>query len=283
MNSILSIENARKVDLKQSVKEWVGKGFVSISPSRTRHLFESPLSQPEGFRDKAIMAFLKRQAIDKNQEDFFERLHLDFWKGDGGANFSSNCDHRFHDLFLAKQQADVDVLRGIWEEKQLSQIVEFGCNSGLLLNYLTAELAGVVESIGIEVNDEQVRLNQQSDSFDSRIRFECVEGGEWLLENGQAKTLYVSNGGVLEYFRRERLDQMVGYIARELGPSVFFAVEPVAEDHDWSTSKDSIPFGNELSFSHNYTDLFESNGFEIRHQRSIEFESWQMFVTIAVC
>ena len=26
----------------------------------------------------------------EKQEDFFERLHIDFWQGDGGAVFSKN-------------------------------------------------------------------------------------------------------------------------------------------------------------------------------------------------
>jgi len=95
-------------------------------------------------------------------------------------------------------------------------------------------------------------------------------------------TLFVSNGGVLEYFRRERLDEMLSHISSSLVPTTFFAVEPVATDHDWSKVTDSIPFGEELSFSHNYTDLFESNGFEILHQRAVEFDTWMMMATIAV-
>lgn len=282
MNTTLSIENAQKRSLKQSAKELAGQAVAMFAPQKAKQLFESPESQPSGFQDKLIMAHLKRRAMLNKQEDFFERLHIDFWQGEGGAVFSENCDHRFEDLFLAKQKEDFEQLRATWESHQPQHIVEFGCNSGLLLQYMTTELSGAKTSTGIEINAEQVRQNQESSEFDSRIEFLNADGGEWLLENGKANSLFVSNGGVLEYFRRERLDEMLTHISSNLGPAVFFAVEPVASDHDWSKTTNSIPFGEELSFSHNYTDLFESNGFQVIHQRPVEFDSWKMMATIAV-
>ena len=282
MNTTLSIENAEKRSLKQSVKELAGQAVASLATQRTKELFNSPASQPTGIQDKLIMAHLKRRAFLENQADFFERLHIDFWQGDGGAEFSKNCDHRFEDLFLAKQKLDFDQLRSIWETQRPKHIVEFGCNSGLLLQYMTTELEGVESSTGIEINAEQVRQNQESSQFDSHINFITADGGEWLFNNGKSNTLFVSNGGVLEYFRRERLNEMLFHISSKLGPAIFFAVEPVAKDHDWSQTTESIPFGEELSFSHNYADLFESNGFQIVHQRAVEFDSWKMMATIAV-
>jgi hypothetical protein len=278
----LSIEIAEKRTLKQSVKELAGQAVALLAAKRTKELFDSPASQPTGIQDKLLMAYLKRRAFRQNQADFFERLHIDFWQGEGGAVFSKNCDHRFEDLFLSKQKLDFDQLRQVWNQKQPKHIVEFGCNSGLLLQYMTTELEGVTASTGIEINAEQVRQNQESSEFDSRINFCNADGGEWLFENGKENSLFVSNGGVLEYFRRERLNEMLTHISDNLGPAIFFAVEPVADDHDWNKTTESIPFGEELSFSHNYTDLFESNGFQIVHQRVVEFDSWKMMATIAV-
>jgi len=283
MNKTLSIDTAQQRNLKQSVKELLGTAFASFAIKRTDELFNSPVSQPAGIRDKLIMAHLKRRAVLANQSDFFERLHIDFWQGDGGAVFSKNCDHRFEDLFLAKQKIDFDHLRSICQKNQPKHIVEFGCNSGLLLQYMTTELQGIDSSTGIEINADQVRQNQSSSQFDSRIEFANADGGEWLLKNGVSNTLFVSNGGVLEYFRRERLNEMLTHISNNLGPAIFFAVEPVANDHDWNKTTESIPFGEELSFSHNYTDLFESNGFQVVHQRAVEFDSWNMMATIATC
>lgn len=278
----LSIELAEKRSWKQSVKELIGLSISLVAAKRTKELFCSPTSQPVEVPDKLIMARLKRRALRQKDADFFERLHTDFWQGDGGALFSKNCDHRFNDLFLSKQKLDFEKLREVWGLNQPKHIVEFGCNSGLLLQYMTTTLDGVQSSSGIEINRKQYQQNVESSEFDSRINFFNAEGGQWLFENGVGNSLFVSNGGVLEYFRRERLDEMLTHISDNLEPAIFFAVEPVAEDHDWSVSTESIPFGEELSFSHNYIDLFESNGFKIVHQRAVEFESWKMMATIAV-
>jgi hypothetical protein len=283
MATTLSIETAQKRSLKQTAKELAGQGIAKLSSQRTKELFDAPISQPTSVQDKLIMSFLKRRAVRERQADFFERLHIDFWQGDGGAVFSKNCDHRFEDLFLSKQKVDFDQLRSVCQTKQPQDIVEFGCNSGLLLQHMTTELEGIQSSTGIEINAEQVLQNRQSSKFDSRINFLNADAVQWLLDNGKRNTLFVSNGGVLEYFRRQRLDEMLTYISRNLGPAIFFAVEPVADDHDWSQTTKSVPFGEELSFSHNYTDLFESNGFQIVHQRAIAFETWTMVATIATC
>ncbi len=282
MSETLTIQETQRINLAKACKALMGRAFSVTSPRRTRELLACPVSKPTGFRDKAIMAHLKRKAVRENRDDFFERLHQNFWSGQGGTEFAENCDHRFNDLFMTQQAADFNRLLEIWRENPRQQIVEFGCNSGLLLNYLTTNLERVQSSIGIEINADQVRRNQLSNQFDPRVKFLHADGGRWLMECGQANTLFVSNGGVLEYFRRERLDEMLAHISSQLKPATFFSVEPVAADHDWQKSIHSVPFGDELSFSHNYTHLFESNGFRIEHQRAVNFEQWKMVATIAV-
>ena len=281
MNKPLSIQTAHELGLKARIKSGLGKAATLAFRDRAIALSAFPVSEPTGLIDKTLMAYLKRQAMVNGDAIFFERLHQDFWKGRGGAIYSSNCDHRFHDLFLKRQREDFLVLQQHWIDSNSNQIVEFGCNSGLVLNYLTLQLSGVQSSIGIEINQQQVDDNRASSDFDPRVEFECTDGGDWLFEFGKPSTLFVSNGGVFEYFRRQRLDAMMQHISNNLKPALFFSVEPVAADHDWSKSTESIPFGEELSFSHNYTDLFESNGFEIVHQRATQFESWQMVATVA--
>ena len=182
---------------------------------------------------------------------------------------------------MSQQQEDFAALREQWQSSTLNRIVEFGCNSGLLLNFLTQNLDGVTHSQGIDINQTQIDANNAAKEFDNRIEFGCADGGEWLFKNGQPHTLFVSNGGVLEYFQREKLDEMLSFISQNLQPALFFAIEPIAPDHNWATTKESVPFGEELSFSHNYVDLFESNAFQIVHQRATDFESWRMMATVA--
>ncbi len=281
-DNLLSIRQAKQLSQRQMIKDWLGRTVTSAMPARAIELYRSPTAKPERFTDKAIMFHLRRRAITENRHGFLARLHKGFWAGEDGATFSTNCDHRFNDLFLARQQADFGVLKTVWDSMKGRNIVEIGTNSGLLLRYLTTNLGTVNRSVGIDINKAQVKLNQTSAEFDSRIKFLCTDGQAWVLENGQPSTLFVTNGGVLEYFRREKLDEMMSHIAQKCAPSIFFCSEPVADDHDFNASTESIPFGEECSFSHNYKDIFESNGFEVLHQRAVQYDSWKMLATIAV-
>ena len=282
MNKILTIEDAKNYDFKQKAKISLGRLAAKTAPRRTKQLTQSPLSAPKSLRDKSIMAFLKHQARLEQREEFFEALHEDFWQGEGGNVFAENCDHRFEQMFLKQQKADFEQLLKICETKKPEQIVEFGCNSGLLLDYMVKEIPDIQSAVGIDINRQQIERNQQAGHFDPRIEFLACDGVDWVLNNAEKNTLFVTNGGVMEYFRRERLDQMMNHIATDRSPAIFFAIEPNASDHDLDSVLDSIPFGEELSFSHNYKDLFQSNGFDVLHQRATNFESWQMMATIAV-
>lgn len=282
MNNILTIEHAASQGLRQKVKISLGRFAAQTAPRRARQLMLSPLSAPQGIRDKSIMAFLKHQARLEQREEFFEALHEDFWSGEGGNVFAENCDHRFEQMFLEKQKFDFEQLVNICANKCPSQIVEFGCNSGLLLNYMVQQFPKIESAVGIDINRQQIQRNQQADHFDPRIQFLTADGVDWVIENAKPNTLFVTNGGVMEYFRRHRLNLMMKRISTHLSPAIFFAIEPNALDHDLENDVNSIPFGEELSFSHNYRDLFATNGLDVVHQRATTFESWKMMATIAV-
>lgn len=278
----LSIRQAQQYSQKQFVKDWISRVIATAMPTRSIELFRQPVTQTNSFTDKAIMFHLRRRALVENRTGFMDRIHKSFWAGEPGAEFSNNCDHRFNDLFLKLQRDDFLALQKIWATLDGHAIVEIGTNSGLLLQHMTTNLANVCRAIGIDINPDQITRNQQSDTFDSRIEFLCDDGQDWIIKNAAPKSLFVTNGGVLEYFPREKLNVLMSHISTQCAPAVFYASEPVAHDHDFETNKISIPFGEEFSFSHNYKDLFESNGFSVLHQRSVIFESWKMQATIAV-
>ena len=281
-NDVLSIEQATRITQKEKLKDWVGKLTAGAMPSRARQLYRTPSLDPERLAEKAIMFHLRRRAISENRTGFLERIHKAFWSGGDGAQYASNCDHRFNDLFLVRQREDFEALAKAWQQFAGNQIVEIGANSGLLLDYLTKHLAGVTRSVGIDINQEQIQCNQASALFDPRLRFLCADGRKWVLNNEFEKTLFVTNGGVLEYFPHTKLQELLRHISDNCKPAIFYASEPVAADHDWNQNVDSMPFGEEHSFSHNYSDLFESHGFEILHQRAIDYEAWRMVATVAV-
>lgn len=282
MNKVLTIVDAENYSFKQKAKISLGRLAAIADSRRAKQLFSSPLSSPRSLRDKSIMAFLKHQARAEQQAEFFEALHQDFWRGQGGNVFAENCDHRFEQMFLAKQKLDFDRLLQICSIRCPDQIVEFGCNSGLLLNYMVQQLPNIKSALGIDINQQQIQRNREANHFDPRIQFLAADGVDWVMENAEPRTLFVTNGGVMEYFRRHRLNLMMDRISKHLSPAIFFAIEPNALDHDLENDVRSIPFGEELSFSHNYKDLFVTNGLDVVHQRATTFESWKMMATIAI-
>lgn len=280
-SSLLTIQSAETKSFKDHLKIQLGRAFSVLFAKRARELQNLPTGYPHGLKDRMLMAFLKENARLTNNTGFFEQLHADFWQGQSGEVFSSNCDHRFDDLFLNKQAADVKHLQKFWTERGIKHIVEIGCCSGLHLQHLTTNLPGVVSAVGIDINTTQINLNCRNPDFDPRIKFIAADGGQWLMGNAQPNTLFVTNGGVLEYISQQRLTEILSYVSKNLSPAMFFTVEPIAPDHDFENSIESIPFGEELSFSHNYQRMYESTGFRVLRQRHVDFESWRMMTTIA--
>lgn len=280
-DSLLSIQTAQAKSFKDHVKITLGQALSFLFHQRAAALASSPTSYPVVLKDKLLMAFLKEKARQSNDTVFFEQLHTDFWQGQGGEVFSANCDHRFSELFLERQATEFALLKKFWEQGDFKHIVEIGCCSGLHLQHLTTSLPEVVSAVGIDINPKQIKANQCNSGFDPRISFSSTDGGAWVIENAKPNTLFVTNGGVLEYFRPERLHEILNHISNSLCPAMLFTVEPVAIDYDADQMTESVPFGEELSFSHNYRNLYESNDFEVLHQRPVDYESWRMMATIA--
>ncbi len=281
-SSLLTVQTADHKSIKARMKIGLGRAFSMLFQQRVTELSKFPSSYPTGLKDKMIMAMLKEQARIANNADFFERLHADFWRGEGGEVFSSNCDHRFEDLFLTRQAADLKLLQKYWSQSRLKHIVEIGCCSGLHLQHLVTKLPRVETAVGIDINPAQIQANIENSKFDPRIKFFAGDGGQWVIDNALPNTLFVTNGGVFEYFSQQRLTEIIRHVSSKLSPAMFFTVEPIAPDYSSAMTIDSIPFGEELSFSHNYVRLYQSNGFTVVHQRPVDFESWRLLTALAL-
>ena len=81
--------------------------------------------------------------------------------------------------------------------------------------------------------------------------------------------IFISNGGVLEYFSAKQIAKLLKIIAGDLKPSAFAFIEPLAMKYNLETEIDSRPYGTEWSFSHNYKQLLESYGFNICYQHEM--------------
>ncbi len=65
---------------------------------------------------------------------------------------------------------------------------------------------------------------------------------------------------------QDDLKQLFRHLAEQRKPAAVVMIETIGSDHDLETEKDSLIYGREMSFSHNYPHLLQHAGFEIIHQ-----------------
>ena len=267
---------------KTRLKIMLGSLIAKLDSRRAVANFRQP-DADAGVVDRLVLSYLTNRCVAESRTGFLERWHASFWSGEQGAVFSNNCDHRFQDLFLSKQQPDFLALKAhLQTHPNIDRIVEIGTCSGLFLEFLVNNLPQIRHAIGLDINEAQIAANLKKETS-SVIQYFAGDAIHWINDNPAANTLYVSNGGVLEYFARPTLDTLLQGISQS-GPAMFYTSEPVANHQGEFT--ESIPFGDELSFSHNYRDLFESNGYQCHYQRATDFVAgcgshYRMLVTIA--
>ena len=64
---------------------------------------------------------------------------------------------------------------------------------------------------------------------------------------------------------QDDLKQLFRHLAEQRKPAAVVMIETIGSDHDLETEKDSLIYGREMSFSHNYPHLLQHAGFEIIH------------------
>lgn len=277
----LLLKDGRNASTAESVKRLLGKILCRTFPQRSRSVYRTPTSHPSSFVDRGILYHLKQRALREGRDGFLTRLHADFWSGSAGERFSENCDYRFEDYFLSNQAEDFKAIQRAWDEHScIRNIVEIGTCSGLLLRYLKENLAVTGEITGIDINQAQIAQNQ-STYAGSGIEFYCGKGLDWVREHAKPKTMFVTNGGVLEYFSERDITKLFAFAACDASPSMVYCSEPIAVDFDLDKQMESVPFGDELSFSHNYPKLLADAGFKILSQRETQCEVYRTVATLA--
>ncbi len=142
--------------------------------------------------------------------------------------------------------------------------MEIGTGNGKVLEYLSSEFPKIEKFIGIDLSQAQIEINKKQYQKNSKLEFVASDAYEWVKENGQSNTVFVTNGGVLEYFTEERLQLFLKEIYK-LGKIYFVAIEPNSIEHNFEANPNTETYGNERSFSHNYPKLFKNAGFGLWH------------------
>ncbi|MBV7337255.1 class I SAM-dependent methyltransferase [Chloroflexi bacterium TSY] len=230
-----------------------------------RDEFSFTSGQKRNWLDSLLRAGLIEQALAKGQSTTLEQYHYDFWQGERGHQYHSERQNRFEEIFLRHYAYLVDEINALVQtEPGYTTLCEIGSGSGQLLDYLAANVPAIERCIGIDLSEETTKTNQQTYS-NPKLEFVAAGGLEWVEAHGQPNWIYLTHGGVLEYFSQENLELLLNHIGQTLAPAIFIAIEPVAVDHNLATELDSKPYGREFAFSHNYPHLFDKAHFHLKH------------------
>lgn len=262
------MKNKLKPHLLKVLTVTYGNALVFLRPKRAKQLSEEGMTlilNKMSITDRLMRAAILRKLEQESDYKTLETLHQNYWENKGDAFFSAT-ESRFENDFLPNWSFVFDLLKEELANQniQFKTLVEIGTGNGSVLNYLCSELAMVDHFVGLDLSAEQIKKNNEKYKSNARLEFVASDGFEWVKKHGQGHTIFVTSGGVLEYFTENRLTEFL-HTVNSLGKVMFIAIEPKGIDHDFGANPNTEVYGSERSFSHNYPKLFKDAGFNLWH------------------
>lgn len=253
--------------MKQKIKSIIGNVLISLFPKKAARLEAKGLTMFDlnsSFFVRQMRHVILKNAESKNNLDQLSKIHNNFWVNQGSGVFSSN--NSFKDNFLPNCTFIFDIVKEKFfkGEPQFDTLVEIGVGNGDVLHYLASNFPEIDKFIGIDLSAAQVKVNQEKYKANSKLEFINTDVLEWIKKEGRKNTIFVTSNGVFEYFTEQQLREFIKYI-NSLGRVLFVTIEPNEIDHDFELNPNSIVYGGERSFSHNYSKIFQDYGFTIFH------------------
>ncbi|EPR74084.1 hypothetical protein ADIWIN_0893 [Winogradskyella psychrotolerans RS-3] len=245
----------------------VGRMLIVLRPKKVKQLSDKGLTLVMGGNLSSSERLMRRailNKIEKNEDhDKLAQLHKTYWAKQGD-NFVNNTEDNLKNIHLPAYK---DVLEALNREISnapvaFEKLVEIGTGNGSVLNYLSLNYTDIKDFIGIDLSEEQTKINQINYKDNSKIEFIDGDVLDWLENQQQGNLVFLTFRGVLEYFTQQ---QLISFFEKlyALGNIIFFAIEPTDSVHNYETYPNSKIYGVEGSFSHNYVKLFKDTGFKI--------------------
>jgi hypothetical protein len=270
----------------EKVAGLVGEGLLPLLPKRTRRISKKEFTLINKGRrniiDRLLRAGLARRILREGNLNQLATYHCQFWSGEMGKEYHDSHGYAFESVFKPNFHYIVDMLNNFLKSNPVFKtLCEIGTGSGQLLDFLGDRLNTIDRFIGIDLNQDTVADNKKRYK-NNKLEFIAADGDSWTRINGQPNWVFFSHRGVLEYFPEENLQGLFTFIANEISPAIFVAIEPVGVDHDLGSERESKIYGREFAFSHNYPHLFQKAGFELWHFELINFTDHRLCAIVAV-
>ncbi len=269
--------------MKEQIKSVVGNLLVTLFPKKAARLESNGLTMfdlKSSFFVRQMRYVILKKAESKDNLEQLSKIHNNFWVNQGIGVFSWN--NSFKDNFLPNCTFIFEILKEKFfkDEAQFDNLVEIGVGNGDVLNYLASNFPEIDKFIGIDLSVEQIMINQEKYKGNSKLVFIATDVLEWIKKEGRKNTIFVTSNGVFEYFTEQQLREFIKYV-HSLGRVLFVTIEPNDIDHDFELNPNSIVYGGERSFSHNYGKIFQDYGFTIFHQSKKIVNGFQMSYILA--
>lgn len=259
----------------------LGETILPLFPKRAASLRAGQLSPNPTFFEDMLVAGLVRNHTRRGTLDQLTPLHDWFWSNAPAVQFHEFAERRFERWFLANHVAIVPAIRAALEADGVAftAFCEVGCGSGRVLQYMMQAFPEISRFIGIDLSAEQVTRNR-SRYIGQRMEFEAADGPTWIDRNAQPGWVYLTCAGVFEYVSRPKLLALLTTLASRLQPSLFGMVESLSDDYDLENDRESVPYGAENVFSHNYVEILRQAGFDILHrsEQRVDNQRWLLVV-----
>jgi len=267
-----------KLGIVQKIALSIGNLLVFLLPNKARQLSENRITLIHKNKSnlnivEKLMRYSLLQRLEKIEDyDTIAKNNREFWIKNDAIDLFKEREDTFEADFLPNCTFIFEMLKNELsnQTEQFNTIVEIGTGNGDVLNYLSKEFPQINRFIGIDLSTDQIELNRKKFEHNQKLEFVARDAFDWVIENGQSNTIFVSSRGVLEYFLEEHLQDLLIKI-NQLGKTIFVAIEPNAAGHNFETEPKTQLYGNEPSFSHNYPHLFKSAGFSFWHSSQIPF------------
>jgi len=245
--------------LSKRSKFFAGKLLGALFPKLRSKIEEAPFENDSSLRNRLIRNGLYADAFRMHDHRRLRNYLSHYWKEEA-SSFHENWNDRFERLFLER---DICIIEDLAKHQPtFVNLYEIGCGGGQVMQHLHDQFPQFENLTGIDLGEEQILKNQAAYPQE-RIAFVAADACKWIPENAQSDCVILTNGGVFEYFLQSELEMLFSHAAKKLAPSAICIVETIATDHDLDRELDSLVYGREMAFSHNYPHLLKSAGFKI--------------------
>lgn len=251
------------ISAKKRRKLLLGSLMVKLFPSRAHRLEQNKITNYWGSFDRLLRNGLEANAYRDKDFSRMRRLFSHYWSQEADR-VEHVWQNRFEQEFLGH---NIEIIRAL--ERQIkgagfNYLYEIGCGHGQVLDYLANRFNDIEMFVGIDISSTQIEKNKAQLTH-PKLSFHAADAAEWIIDNAEGKSIFLTNGGVFEYFLQDELEKIFKHIAENLAPACFAIVETIGADHNLETETDSMLYGREMAFSHNYPVLMQQAGFEILH------------------